>query len=76
MCRASRLVSLNVLGLTVLTALCTGPLCSGLPASLMRTSSISILVRMGHIPCRVYQCMILYTFGPRPTIRGSRSNKA
>ena len=30
----------------------------------MRTSSISILVRMGHIPCRVYPETILYTLGP------------
>src|ERR1700758_4630621 len=35
-------------------------------ASLMRSSSISIFVRMGHIPCRVYQHMILYTFESRP----------
>ena len=44
-------------------------------ASRMRTSSISILVRVGrhipyrvyqYIPYRVYQYMILYTLGPRP----------
>ena len=33
-------------------------------ASLMRTSSISLLVRMGHIPCRVYPRPIFYTTGP------------
>ena len=31
---------------------------------LMRTSSISIFVRMGHIPYRVYPETILYTLGP------------
>src|SRR5262249_32866848 len=34
-------------------------------ASLMRMSSISILVRMSRVPGHVYQCTIFYTLGMR-----------
>jgi hypothetical protein len=45
-------------------------------ASRMRTSSISILVRMGRILCSVYRCMVLYTFRPEADNQGSCSNRA
>src|SRR5579863_9409130 len=59
-CRRSLIINLSASSTVCFLVACP----EAFWAFLMRTSSISILVRMGrHILRRVYPCMLLYTFG-------------